>query len=315
MSARPRMCPRGCGAYAAEADVCLVCGGRLIPSLIGQTFGTYQAERLLGLGSSGASVWEARSFVDDSLVALKVACEVDPAESRRVRSAAARMSGLHHPNLNNLLDHGDSDRGEPWLALDLLRGPTLSSLLQQRGALTLPQALHIASEVLAALYFLHDRGLVHRDIKPANIHLSANHGAPWTVRVLDFGLVADRTSQAHELANPIDLGAHPGSFGVIEGTPEYMAPEQVLGLAVDHRADLYALGVVLYRLVTGHLPFGDLDRHSLYLAHLRARPLPALAPEGELPVPLVELISSALAKQPRDRIATAGRFLDTLSSI
>lgn len=323
MPERSRMCPSGCGSYAAEADLCLVCGGPLVTSLIGLTFETWIPERLLGLGGSGATVWEARSYIDGSLVALKVAPS-HTTEAQRLRHTANLLAGLHHPNLTNHLAHGDSPDG-PWLAMELVRGPTLMTLLQQRGALTLTQALHVARGVLSALDFLHEHGLVHRDIKPGNVHLTANHGAPWTVRLFDFGLAAPPAREPREL---IDLTAQPGAFGLIVGTPEYMAPEQVLGHVVDGRADLYALGVLLYRLVTGHLPYGtdngpamtaptqtSARRHELYLAHLREPPRAPRAPEGEpLPEAFVSALAMALAKQPRQRVATAESFLAALSS-
>lgn len=316
------MCPSGCGSYAAEADVCVVCDGPLVTSLIGVTFETWVPKRLLGFGGSGATVWEARSYIDGSLVALKVA-PTNTAEAQRLRHTAKLLAGLHHQNLTNHLAHGDSPDG-PWLAMELVRGPTLLSLLQQRGTLTLTQSLHIAREVLLALAFLHGHGLVHRDIKPGNVHLTANHGAPWTVRLFDFGLVAPTSPVPHEL---IDLTAQPGAFGLIVGTPEYMAPEQVLGHEVDARADLYALGVLLYRLVTGHLPYGadtgiamtaplqtSARRHELYLAHLREPPRAPRAPEGEpLPAAFVSALALALAKQPRQRVASAESFLAALS--
>lgn len=320
---RPRMCPSGCGSYASEADVCVVCGGPLVTSLIGVTFGTWVPERLLGFGGSGATVWEARSYVDGSLAALKVASS-NTAEAHRLRHTANLLAGLYHQNLTNHLAHGDSQDG-PWLAMELLRGPTLISLLQQRGTLTLTQSLHIAREVLQALAFLHDHGLVHRDLKPGNVHLTANQGAPWTVRLFDFGLAVPTPRQPREL---IDLTAQPGAFGLIVGTPEYMAPEQVLGHEVDGRADLYALGVLLYRLVTGHLPYGSdigpamstqpptsTRRNELYLAHLREPPRAPRSPEGHpLPQGLVSALAAALAKQPRQRIATAEAFLGALHS-
>ncbi|HRE88625.1 MAG TPA: serine/threonine-protein kinase [Myxococcota bacterium] len=323
MVERPRMCPSGCGSYAAEADLCVVCGGPLVTSLIGVTFETWVPERLLGFGGSGATVWEARSYVDGSLVALKVA-PADTAEAQRLRHTAALFAGLHHPNLTNHLAHGDSQDG-PWLVMELVRGPTLISLLQQRGALTLTQSLHIAHELLQALTFLHGHGLVHRDLKPGNIHLTANHGAPWTVRLFDFGLADKAAREPREL---LDLSAQPGAFGLIVGTPEYMAPEQVLGHEVDGRADLYALGVLLYRLVTGHLPYGSdtaasststplatTRRHELYLAHLREPPRAPRSPEGEpLPQGLVSALAMAFVKQPRQRVATAEAFLAALST-
>lgn len=321
---RPRMCPAGCGSYAAEADLCVVCGGPLVTSLSGVTFETWVPERLLGFGGSGATVWEARSYIDGSLVALKVA-PGHTAEAQRLRHTARLLTGLYHQNLTNQLAHGDSADGA-WLAMELVRGPTLMTLLQQRGALTLTQALHIAREVLQALSFLHDHGLVHRDIKPGNVHLTSNHGAPWTIRLFDFGLVSPTAREPREL---IDLGAPPGAFGVIVGTPEYMAPEQVLGHEVDRRADLYAMGVLLYRLVTGSLPYavdalqpalasapGSATwRHEHYLAHLREPPRAPRAPDGEaLPQAFVSALATALAKQPRQRVASAEAFLAALSS-
>lgn len=313
MLPRSRTCPAGHGAFSAEADVCLVCGARLVTDHRGQAFGDFLCERLLGQGHTGATIWEGRSLLDGRPVALKLLePDADPRLVSRLLGPAALLTGLYHQNLANVLAHGTAPRGESWLVMELLRGPTLATLIAQRGALTTAQALHIARETLHALSFLHARDIVHRDVKPGNIHLTARGSSPWAVRLLDFDLA--RVGRP-ELPHPIRLDEPPGHHGVIVGTPEYMAPEQVLGHEVDTRADLYALGVVLYRSLTGQLPYGDhADRLGHYHAHLTTPVRPARQADGHPIEPhLQRALDTALDKQPEYRFASAESFLLALA--
>lgn len=309
MDGRERICPGGHGTYSAEAEVCIECGSRLVVDRHGEVVADYVFDRLAGVGGMRSAVWEARRLRDETTVAVKVIeASADSTEARRLLKSAALLSGLYHQNLATLFDWGETAEGEAWVSMELLRGPTLRALLQQRRHLTVPQAVHVVREVLQALTFLHAHDIVHRDIKPANIHLTARAGGPWSVRLIDFGIARQSVARAPER---LDLEEAPGTFGPVLGTPEYMAPEQILGHDVDARADLYAVGVVLYRLLVGELPFGPLvDKHALYERHLRHLPVVAADPSGQpLPLALGAALATALQKHPGRRFPSAESFI------
>jgi serine/threonine-protein kinase len=197
--------------------------------------------------------------------------------------------------------------------MELLTGKSLLSVLQHRGALAQKPALHVIRELLTALAFVHERHIIHRDVKPANLYLTPRGGAPWEVRLIDFG-IAKQTRE--RVPDTLELDDDPGAFGPIIGTPEYMAPEQVLGHGADSRSDLYAVGVVLYRLISGELPFKGPHRRVIYERHLRDRPPALVSALGEpLPDGLVEIVERALMKQPEARLQSASAFLEALDAL
>jgi len=312
VSERPRFCPSGHGVYAPEADLCVDCGTTLVLDRRGDVIGDgWAIDRLIGLGGMRSSVWQA-SRSDGSEVevaAVKIAeCDLEAPEARRLIHSASMVEGLRHPNIVRVYSYGETEDNEAFMVMELLKGRTLLQLLEQRGSLSPSQAVHVVTEILVALEAMHAADIIHRDIKPANIHLTSKGGSPWEVRLLDLGIAKvtkERTPDRLDLARD-----GPGSQGSIIGTPEYMAPEQVLGAALDGRADLYATGVVLYRLVTGELPFQGRDRAELYEQQLRKRPPPPRAPDGStgLPMGLATAVLTALAKQPIERFQSAASF-------
>lgn len=316
MEDRVHFCPNDGGVYTSEADVCLDCGGRLIVERHGHVIGDgWVLDHLIGLGGMKCSVWQAvRS--DGALAAIKIAeSGTESPEARRLIHSASLVYNLDHPNVVRVFSYGETESGESHVVMELLRGRTLLNLLQHRGLILIPQALHVVREILAALEHLHDRGLVHRDVKPGNIHLSPRGTDPWHVRLIDFGVAKEISAGARDR---LDFFAEkPGAWGRIVGTPEYMAPEQVLGSAIDGRADLYAVGVMLYRLVTGELPFTSHDRQEIYEQQLRMPPPAPAAPDGQEPLSpgMVTALTTALAKQPGARFRTAQQFIEALSDV
>jgi len=315
MEGRAYFCPSGHGVYSHEAELCIDCGGALIPDRRGETIDGWVLDHLIGLGGMRCTVWEsARS--DGRRAAIKIAeTDLEAPEARRLIQSASLVQGFEHPNIVRVFSYGETDLGEAFMVMELLSGSTLRHLLQQRGALTIAQSVHIARQVLEALGFVHERGLVHRDVKPGNVYLGLRGSDPWEVRLIDFGLAKRICGSA---ASRIALGALvAGGFGRIVGTPEYMAPEQVLGSEVDGRADLYALGVVLYRMVTGELPFMARERHELYEAQLRQLPPLPQAPKDRPPLSLglQATLVTALGKQPAERFQTAQSFLQALDGL
>ena len=317
MVERTRMCPGGHGIYAAEADVCVECGSRLVLNRVGEAVGDFVCERLIGQGGMSSTVWDGYSIADGSPVAIKIIeSHLESQEARRLLKSAS-LTGLYHQNLSNVFAYGETDDGEAWITMELLKGPSLRAILQQRGALTLTQSLHVVREVLQALAFLHSHDIIHRDVKPANIHLTARSGAPWAVRLIDFGIAKQSVARSPDR---LDLHESAGALGPILGTPEYMPPEQVLGHDVDARADLYSLGVVLYRLLTGELPFGPVpdkgDKGELYERHLRVLPIAPAAPDhSPLPLAATAAITTALQKHPGSRFHSAEAFMLALDGL
>jgi eukaryotic-like serine/threonine-protein kinase len=259
----------------------------------------YRLKSVVGRGGM-AEVWRA---VDERLgrpVAVKVldrAGMTDPFVIARFDREARTVARLTHPNVVTVHDVG-LDNGVPYLVMELVEGRSLAELLAD-GPLDVGQTVRIAREACDALDVARAAGIVHRDVKPANILITS----AGTVKVCDFGI-------AH--------GPHGAQVGLTGpatavGTSEYMAPEQVEGGQVDHRTDLYALGCVLYAMLTGHPPFtGDTPLRVLW-RHVNEAPTPVRAIDPAIPSDLSALVGELLAKDPADRPATAAEVRARLS--
>lgn len=220
------------------------------PFMIGLVIGKYRILEEIGRGAMGI-VFKAQDEFMGRLVALKILAEklaADPEMLSRFEREAGAASSLRHPNICTVFDSGNWN-GRPYIAMELLAGETLDERLK-RGALPAEQLAAIAAQVLSALEATHALGLVHRDIKPANLF--------WTtsgqVKLLDFGLAKRKLPAAPLGEDAPTVVMFATRQGTVVGTLAYMPPEQVLGEALDGRADLYSLGVTLYELATGTLP-------------------------------------------------------------
>jgi serine/threonine-protein kinase len=201
-------------------------------------------------------VWAARDVTAGSAVAVKLFhAEVsrDPLAARRFQREVSLAARLDHPHIVRLLHHGLAPDGRLFLVMERITGGSLAQLLASRGGhLPLAQVFRLAQQILSALELAHAAGIVHRDLKPANVLLQPSGAGEPTVKLCDFGLAksfgpeADRSTM-HELSSNV--------HGELCGTPEYMSPEQVRNEPVDGRADLYALGVILYQCLVGEVPF------------------------------------------------------------
>lgn len=218
--------------------------------MIGLVIGKYRILEEIGRGAMGI-VFKAQDEFMGRLVALKILAEklaADPEMLSRFEREAGAASSLRHPNICTVFDSGNWN-GRPYIAMELLAGETLDERLK-RGALPAEQLAAIAAQVLSALEATHALGLVHRDIKPANLF--------WTtsgqVKLLDFGLAKRKLPAAPLGEDAPTVVMFATRQGTVVGTLAYMPPEQVLGEALDGRADLYSLGVTLYELATGTLP-------------------------------------------------------------
>ena len=247
--------------------------------------GRYHIVARIAAGGMG-EVFRAHDPVLDREVALKIlhpSLADDPAFIDRFRREARSAATLSHPNIVGVHDWGET-QGTYFMVMEFIRGPNLRSLLMRNGALEPALALEIASDVLGALGHAHAQGIVHRDIKPENIMIRASDGA---VKVADFGLArafADsRVSQAP---------------GTVTGTVQYLAPEQIEGMPADPRTDLYAVGIVLYELLSGQVPFTGETSVAIAWRHLRER---VPAPSRVNPMVPVELDRIVLNATERDR--------------
>jgi serine/threonine protein kinase len=277
------------------------------PQLLSGT--PYRLARKIGEGASGV-VYEAEHVELGRKVALKVlaaghASATDAIE--RFRREARAVARLSHPNLVQLYDFGKSLDGRVFLAMELLRGETLDRRIKRLGGMDWREAAELGIEVCKALEAAHGAGLVHRDLKPANLFLTDAGG----LKLLDFGV-------AMALADVVNDASEKRQKGfAIFGTPEYMAPEQVAGEVVDGRCDLYALGCVLYELVTGTRVFEGTSSVVIMGKQMREMPdAPRLrAPSRGIPEEVDAVILRALAKAPADRFATAAELGEALEEL
>jgi eukaryotic-like serine/threonine-protein kinase len=275
----------------------------------GTRLGPYVLVGSLGAGGMG-EVYKARDTRLDRSVAIKVlpADLVGSSEARqRFEREARAAAALAHAHICRLLDvgrHGDTD----YLVMELLDGETLASRLQ-RGKLPLRQALTYGTQIAGALVVAHRAGIVHRDLKPGNIMLTSDGAV-----LLDFGL-ARQTAPIAMDARTATLNDPITRTGVILGTVQYMAPEQLQGLPVDARTDLFAFGAVLYEMVTGRRPFDGANPASVISNILRGDPVPLTAADALTPPALDRLVQKCLAKDPSERWQTASEVQARLEAL
>src|SRR5437867_12400752 len=228
-------------------------------TLIGTVFdGRYRIERKLGTGGM-ADVYLAEDQELGRRVAIKILNDRHAADDQfveRFRREAKNAAGLSHPNIVSIYDRGEAE-GTYYIAMEYLEGRTLKELLVARGPTPLPVAIDYARQILAAVGFAHRNSIVHRDIKPHNVVVAPDG----RLKVTDFGIARAGTSQMTET-------------GSIIGTAQYLSPEQAKGAPVDQRSDLYAVGVVLYEMLTGSVPFTGDTPLEVAMKHLSAAPEP-----------------------------------------
>jgi serine/threonine protein kinase len=223
---------------------------------------------------------------------------------RRFLREGTAISKLHCTNTVQVFDFGFSD-GLAYIVMELVRGATLSKLLREDGPMQPARAMKLVLDVCAALREAHEKGIVHRDIKPDNVMIVRDANGTETAKVFDFGLAKVF------FADGIDLVS---SAGTVMGTPQYMSPEQIRGGSVDARSDVYSVGLLLYRMITGHRPFsGNMSAVlSCHLTRTPARP-EKRAPEAGISDELSDLIMMALAKDPTDRFQSVEALANALT--
>jgi len=285
--------------------------------------GRYDLERQLGRGSTG-TVWEARDRLTSQVVAVKVIqphLVTSPSAQRRFLREVASARSLRHPHTVQVLAHGRTPEGNAYLVMERLAGVTLSSRLAETGALEQQRAIKIVAQILDAAGAAHRLQIVHRDLKPSNVVLIEQDGDPDFAKVCDFGLA--KAIEVEDVApNPAHEGVRGNGSTVTEvgeicGTPAYMAPEQARGEELDARADLYAVGVLLFEAVVGRVPFSGRSTLAVISQHLSAAPPrpSSLRPELRIFPPLENLLLRALAKNRADRPSSAEVFRADLLQI
>ena len=258
--------------------------------------GRYRIIELIGEGGMG-KVYMAEHVEIGKRVALKV---LHPSYSRmpdlveRFRREARAASKIGHPNIVDVTDSGTTADGSVYFVMEYLEGVELGSVIEREGALDVARGLKIAGQICRALAAAHAVGIIHRDLKPENIYLIARGGEADVVKVLDFGIAKTTEAEAareRRLTSP----------GMAMGTPEYMAPEQAAGRPADARTDVYALGAIMYEMMTGLPPYEGDNFMEILTKKATQDPPPPLSIRPDLPIPVSDLVMAAMAREPSSR--------------
>jgi serine/threonine-protein kinase len=263
--------------------------------------GPYLVESELGRGAMGI-VYRARRDGQGPAVAVKLlkpAIASDPSMTARFAREGRAAALVNHPGVVGVTDFGQLPDGQAYLVMELVEGTTLEEALAAQGAMPPAEAVRLLIRILSALEAAHVRGVVHRDLKPSNVFLVPGG----QVKIADFGAAHVEDPRRSGRLTDADL---------VLGSPAYMAPEQALGHEADDRADLYSLGCVLYRMLSGHPPFEARTLLEVLRRQIEDTAAPVRSPHGALPVVLVEAVERALRKEPEERFRSAGEMRSVL---
>lgn len=260
----------------------------------------YELEELVGTGGM-SSVYRAHDRLLERTVALKVLHEhyaSDEDYIERFRREARAAAQLAHPGIVTVIDRGEQD-GRQFIVFEHVAGETLKDVVLREGRLSIHRAVELSFEVARALQFAHERGLVHRDVKPQNVLLNGD-GRP---KVADFGIARD-----------VDVEQGLTHAGTVLGTSHYLAPEQARGEEADERSDVYALGAVLFELLTGEVPFPGDNFVAVAMKHIHEQPRDVRELRLDVPPRVAAAVSRALEKDPARRFPTMRAFADELKA-
>ncbi len=283
-------------------------------SLVGQMVGgRYQVKSVLGEGGMGV-VYEAEQQMGSTVrkVALKTLhahLSHDPAVSARFNRECGTIAQLEHPNTIKVYDFGATPDGTLYIAMEFVAGKPLSKLIEESGALPPDRVLKIVKQIAGSLQEAHQQGVIHRDLKPDNVVLTQRAGEKDVVKLLDFGIAARTESADAQKEQKLT------QQGMVLGTPPYMSPEQFTGKALDARSDIYSLGVMVYEMLTGRLPFDAATPWQWATEHMTAQPLPfeASPVSSQIPPQMRAAVLRSLSKNRDDRQASVQAFYDELA--
>ena len=280
--------------------------------MVGRTIGgRYEVKGLLGKGGMGA-VYKAYQPAVQRTIALKVLLK-EFAENetviKRFHQEAVAASRLKHPNTVSVYDFGQTEDNVLYIAMEYLRGESLAQALAREKMLSPKRAVHVMRQVCKSLSEAHKAGIIHRDLKPDNIFLADVEGERDFAKVLDFGVAKLKEMEGQD-----------GTLtqaGMIFGTPKYMSPEQARSSAVDHRSDVYALGVILYEMLLGRPPFTGDNPLSILIAHVneQVKPFAEVRPDLDLPAPLEAVVFKSLSKDIELRHVDVDELLAELEAV
>ncbi len=270
--------------------------------------GKYELVELVGGGGSGV-VYKANHCLLNKTVAVKMLFPHMVARQlmvRRFQQEAMATAALSHPNIIKITDFGTGEQGQPYLVMEFLEGKSLAETLETHGALCTGVALDIIIQATTGLCHAHNKGIIHRDIKPNNLMMLGDIEDTFTVKIVDFGLA--KPNRQEERLSKITV------TGEVFGSPAYMSPEQCRGETVDHQADIYSLGCVLFEMLANRPPFVGTDPIDVIFQHCAPEP-PKFTVEGgnqEINDFLTRMLLSCLAKNKENRYQTAARLLEDL---
>jgi eukaryotic-like serine/threonine-protein kinase len=292
---------------------------------IGKTFGgKYRIEKLIAKGGMGR-VFKATQFPLGRPVAIKVLNrefqQSDPQFVKRFFLEASIAAQLSHPHTITVFDYGESDTGDLYIAMEYLKGRPLSRILRSDGPFEAEEAIKLSVQIARALRAAHEKGVIHRDLKPGNIFILeelAEDGGGYA-KVLDFGLVKLFTPEGDEgnALGPNLLGDGESELtrtGTLLGSPKYMSPEQIQGLKLDPRTDIYSFGIIMYQMISGKAPFLGATGVDVIYKHINF-PVPAISttnPDVDCPPELEAVIRKCLEKRREDRYSSMDALIEAL---
>lgn len=269
--------------------------------------GRYRVDEELGRGGFGI-VFRAQHLDTQRPVAVKVLhstfARSEPTAVERFRREAVLSASLHYPNTVSMYDYGETEEGVFFIVMEYLAGSPLHSVVRQAGRLSAARALHVARQMLCALWEAHEKGIVHRDIKPENIMITPLLYDRDFVKVMDFGIA----KMAH------GSGPQITKAGQTYGTPQYMAPEQLQGHQLEPSTDLYAVGLILYEMLVGR-PAVETNNLAAAISEVIFGPPVELPDDLEVPEGVRDLVKKACSKEPHMRYTSAKEFVDDLDRV
>ncbi len=312
-----KICPVCSTEYSDDVKFCPNDGQTLrsagpASDLVGQVVADrYHVVKKLGEGGMG-QVYLAEHVKMGRRSAIKVmnpSMVHDPDAVARFNREASNASRITHPNVCAIYDFGETPDGLIYLAMEFIEGEPLTELIEREGALPVPRAAAIFLQTADALQAAHDLGIVHRDLKPDNIMLSRRKGGGDTVKVVDFGIA--------KAVGGDEAGQKVTKTGLVVGTPEFMSPEQLSGDTLDGRSDLYSLALVLYRMLSGKLPFEATSVQETMIKRLTDEPttLAAARPDLSFPPGLQPVLDTALARTPTERYQSVAKFAADVAAV